>query len=156
MKLILMLWCIESWKCWGQIRPKNSTLYNFIHARVPKRQKVHWILDFGCLLTQQIAIKRGKIVQLLMWLLVTSLLKSKIKDLKYGPKIAFSSRSIEHCVVVCLLYYILGCCFAVCWKPSVLGETSITLHEFIKGKMYRKPLFPYPDYLEHAKISQLI
>ena len=126
-----------------------------MYVRVTKRQKVHWILDFGCLLTLQIAIKRGKIVQLLMWLF-TSFLKSKIKDLKYGPKIAFSSRSIEHCVVVCLLYYILGCCFAVCWKPSVLGETSITLHEFIKGKMYGKPLFPYPDYLEHAKISQLI
>ena len=60
-----------------------------------------------------------------------------------------------HCAAVCL-HNILGCCFAVCWKPSVLGETSITLHEFIKWKMYRKPLFPYPDDLEHAKISQLI
>ena len=58
-------------------------------AGVTKRQKVHWILDFGYLLTLQIVIKRGKIVQLLMWLLVKSFLKSKIKGLKYGPKIAF-------------------------------------------------------------------
>ena len=35
-------------------------------AGVTKRQKVHWILDFGYLLTLQIVIKRGKIVQVLM------------------------------------------------------------------------------------------
>ena len=112
-------------------------------AGVTKRQKVHWILDFGCLLTLQIAIKRGKIVLSA----ITNLMTEYCSKIAYFLRIQSTGQRFV---------YILGCCFAVCWKPSVLGETSITLHEFIKGKMYRKPLFPYPDYLEHAKISQLI
>ena len=96
------------------------------------------------------------------WLLIMSKAKAKINGVffkdgfsQFRDKID-SPLILEHCTAGCLHYYILGCCFAVCWKPSILGETSITLHEFIKGKMYRKPLFSYPDDLEHAKISQLI